>query len=87
MDLGSSAHRFAMWLKATPKPVLVAFAIVVAVKLGVLLVFGPASQQDTFGYSTCVSVGIWCFYLVVGGLTAVHAILLPWSTDRLWSAW
>jgi hypothetical protein len=30
-------------LKAVPKPVLVAFAIVVAVKFGVLLAFGPAT--------------------------------------------
>jgi hypothetical protein len=37
-------------LKAVPKPVLVAFAIVVAVKLGVLLAFGPASQLDTTDY-------------------------------------
>jgi hypothetical protein len=62
-----------MWLKATTTPVLVVFAIVVAVKLGVLLAFGPATQQDTFGYSTYVLAGIWCFYLVVGGLyAAVH---------------
>src|SRR5271156_215281 len=39
-------------LKAVPKPVRVAFAIVVAVKLGVLLAFGPAQQFDTLGYST-----------------------------------
>src|ERR1700688_2373530 len=39
-------------LKAVPKPVLVAFAIVVAVKLGVLLAFGPALQNDTLGYTT-----------------------------------
>jgi hypothetical protein len=39
-------------LKAVPKPVLVAFAIVVAVKLGVLLAFGPALQNDTLGYET-----------------------------------
>jgi hypothetical protein len=37
-------------LKAVPKPVLAAFAIVVAVKLGVLLAFGPARQPDTFSY-------------------------------------
>src|ERR1700685_4120787 len=39
-------------LKAVPKPVLVVFAIVVAAKIGVLLAFGPATQQDTLGYST-----------------------------------
>src|ERR1700733_609953 len=39
-------------LKAVPKPVLIAFAIVVAVKLGVLLAFGPALQNDTLGYDT-----------------------------------
>ena len=31
---------------------LVAFAIVVAVKLGVLLAFGPATQNDTLGYDS-----------------------------------
>jgi hypothetical protein len=39
-------------LKAVPEPVLVAFAIVAAVKLGVLLAFGPALQNDTLGYTT-----------------------------------
>ena len=39
-------------LKAAPKPVLVAFAIMIAVKLGVLLAFGPALQNDTLGYET-----------------------------------
>src|ERR1700681_3900111 len=39
-------------LKAAPKPVLVAFAIVIAVKLGVLLAFGPALQNDTLGNKT-----------------------------------
>ena len=38
--------------KTVPKPVLVVFAIVVAVKLGVLLAFGPALQNDTLGYDT-----------------------------------
>jgi 4-amino-4-deoxy-L-arabinose transferase-like glycosyltransferase len=37
-------------LKAAPKPVLVVFAIVIAVKLGVLLAFGPATQYDTADY-------------------------------------
>jgi len=37
-------------LKGEPKPVLLAFTIVVAVKLGVLLVFGPAVQNDTTDY-------------------------------------
>ena len=38
-------------LKAVPKPVLVAFAIVIAIKLGVLLAFGPTSQLDTTDYA------------------------------------
>jgi hypothetical protein len=37
-------------LKAVPKPVLVVFTIVIAVKLGVLLAFGPATQYDTADY-------------------------------------
>jgi len=37
-------------LKAVPKPVLVVFAIVIAAKLGVLLAFGPATQNDTTDY-------------------------------------
>jgi len=37
-------------LKAVPKSVLLAFAIIVAVKLGVLLAFGPATQNDTTDY-------------------------------------
>jgi 4-amino-4-deoxy-L-arabinose transferase-like glycosyltransferase len=37
-------------LKAVPKPVFVGFALIVAVKLGVLLAFGPASQNDTTDY-------------------------------------
>jgi 4-amino-4-deoxy-L-arabinose transferase-like glycosyltransferase len=37
-------------LEAVPKPVLAVFAAIVAVKLGVLLIFGPARQPDTFSY-------------------------------------
>jgi 4-amino-4-deoxy-L-arabinose transferase-like glycosyltransferase len=49
---GAIARPLSLRLGATPKPVTVVFAIVLAVKLGALLAFGPASQQDTFGYST-----------------------------------
>jgi hypothetical protein len=45
-----ASSKIELRLKATPKPVLVAFAILVAIKLGVVLAFGPTSQQDTFGY-------------------------------------
>jgi 4-amino-4-deoxy-L-arabinose transferase-like glycosyltransferase len=44
------SHRLSSSLKATPKAVLVAFAILVALKIGVLAIFGPASQPDTTGY-------------------------------------
>jgi hypothetical protein len=37
-------------LEAVPKQALVGFAILVVVKLGVLLAFGPASQNDTTDY-------------------------------------
>src|ERR1700674_3338353 len=33
-----------------PRPVLVAFAVLVAVKLGVLVILAPALQFDSFGY-------------------------------------
>jgi hypothetical protein len=39
-----------MRLKTFPRPVLVGFVALLAVKLGVLVTFGPASQPDTFGY-------------------------------------
>ena len=48
VDSGTTAHRFAVKPKATPRPVLVAFIIVVTVKLDVLT-FGPALQNDTLG--------------------------------------
>ncbi|MGA8497154.1 MAG: hypothetical protein WB764_16840 [Xanthobacteraceae bacterium] len=46
----TTSSRIALWLKAVPKPLLAAFAIIVAVKLGVLLAFGPATQPDTTNY-------------------------------------
>ena len=46
----TTSSGIALRLKAVPKPVLVAFAIVIAVKLGVLLAFGPATQYDTTDY-------------------------------------
>ena len=46
----TTSSRIALRLEAVPKPVLIAFAIIVAVKLGVLLAFGPASQYDTTDY-------------------------------------
>ena len=49
---GAIAPPLSLRLGATPKSVAVAFAIVLAVKLGVLLAFGPASQNDTLGYDT-----------------------------------
>ena len=47
---GAIAHRLSSWLKATPRPVLGAFAVLVAVKLSVLVILGPALQNDSFGY-------------------------------------
>jgi hypothetical protein len=44
------AHGLSIRLKATPGPVLVAFAVLVALKLGVLASFAPALQFDSFGY-------------------------------------
>jgi 4-amino-4-deoxy-L-arabinose transferase-like glycosyltransferase len=37
-------------LKATPKPVLAAFALLVALKVGVLAILGPLTQPDSWGY-------------------------------------
>ncbi len=45
-----TAHPLSLRLKAVAKSVLLAFAIIVAVKLGVLLAFGPATQNDTTDY-------------------------------------
>ena len=50
MSSAALAHGFASPPKAMPRPVLVALAALLVVKLGVLLVFGPVSQPDTFGY-------------------------------------
>ena len=50
MSGGAIARLISLRLKATPKPVLVAFAIVAALKLGVLLIFGPSIQPDSSGY-------------------------------------
>ena len=44
------AHWGSTRLKALPRPVLVGFAALLAVKLSVLLALGPVSQPDTFGY-------------------------------------
>ena len=44
------AHRISARLKALPRPVLVGFAALLSIKLGVLLALGPVSQPDTFGY-------------------------------------
>ena len=44
------AHWYSPRLKALPRPVLVGFTALLAIKLGVLLAFGPVSQNDTFGY-------------------------------------
>jgi hypothetical protein len=44
------AHGYAARLKALPRPVLVSFAALLVIKFGVLLIFGPASQPDSFGY-------------------------------------
>ena len=46
----TTSSKIALRLEAVPKPVLITFAIIVAVKLGVLLAFGPASQYDTTDY-------------------------------------
>ena len=48
----TTSSGIALRLNAVPKPVRVAFAIMVAVKLGVLLAFGPALQNDSLGYET-----------------------------------
>ena len=37
-------------LATTPKPVALGFALLVLLKLGVLLAFGPTFQPDSFGY-------------------------------------
>jgi 4-amino-4-deoxy-L-arabinose transferase-like glycosyltransferase len=50
MSGAALADRLTARLSATPKPVLVAFALVVAVKLGVLAMLGPLTQPDSFGY-------------------------------------
>ena len=48
----TTSSRIGLRLKSALNLVLVAFAILVAVKLGVLLTFGPALQNDTLGYET-----------------------------------
>ena len=50
MPSGAIAQPLSLQLKAVPKAVLASFAILIAVKLGVLLIFGPTSQPDTLGY-------------------------------------
>jgi hypothetical protein len=44
------APRYSARLCELPRPVLVGFAALVVLKLGVLLAFGPASQNDTTDY-------------------------------------
>jgi hypothetical protein len=44
------AHRLSSLLQATPKPVLVGFALLVALKIGVLAILGPLTQPDSTGY-------------------------------------
>ena len=50
--MGTTAivHPYSRWLKALPRPVFVGFAVLIVLKLGVLLAFGPASQNDTTDY-------------------------------------
>jgi hypothetical protein len=43
-------HRLSLRLTSAPQPVYVAFIALVVLKLGVLLIFGPALQLDSFGY-------------------------------------
>jgi hypothetical protein len=43
-------HRISLRLASTPQPVLVAFVVLVVLKLGVFLILGPALQLDSFGY-------------------------------------
>jgi hypothetical protein len=70
-------------LKAVPKPVLVAFAIVVAVKLGVLLAFGPATQQDTLGYSTYADAVLTGAFRHVDLATEVRSVATPPAVSML----
>jgi 4-amino-4-deoxy-L-arabinose transferase-like glycosyltransferase len=42
--------RLSSLLVATPKPALAAFAVLVALKVGVLAILGPLTQPDSFGY-------------------------------------
>jgi hypothetical protein len=44
------AYRCSTRLKALPRPVFVGFVALLALKFGVLLALGPASQPDSFGY-------------------------------------
>ena len=50
MSFQAAARRFATPFAATPQPVVTAFAVILALKLGVLALFGPASQPDTLSY-------------------------------------
>jgi hypothetical protein len=51
MRSAAIARPLSLRLRVTPKPVLVVFAVLVAIKLGVLLAFGPATQYDTTDYA------------------------------------
>jgi len=44
------ARRFSARFTAAPAPVLIGFAVLLVIKFGVLLAFGPASQNDTTDY-------------------------------------
>jgi len=46
----AAAHRLVLSVRATPRPVFAVFAAILALKLGVLALFGPASQPDTYSY-------------------------------------
>ena len=50
MSNAASADRLTPQLQAAPKAVLITFALILALKLGVLAMFGPAMQPDSFGY-------------------------------------
>ena len=50
MSFQAAPSRHAMPSAATSKLVFAAFAVILAVKLGVLALFGPALQPDTYHY-------------------------------------
>ena len=50
MSSTAFARRFSARFTAAPTPVLIGFAVLLVIKFGVLLAFGPASQNDTTDY-------------------------------------